>query len=69
VKINGALVKRMDLYTNNITTGWVEDVVDLSTYAGTKITLLFEVTTDSWEISTLYLDDISLMSSGITGLN
>lgn len=62
VRINGTPIKTITLFDDTITMGWVEDVVDLSAYAGSFVTLMFEVTTDDEIPSELYLDDVSLQS-------
>lgn len=62
-KVNNATLLTFDLCANNETSGWLHQMVDLSVYVGTNATLLFEVTTDSSEVSSFYLDDVSLTSS------
>ncbi len=69
VKIDGTVVDTIDLFSDNVTTGWTERVLDLAAYAGSTVTLMFEVTTDTVEPSILYLDDVSLESYGSTGFN
>jgi hypothetical protein len=69
VKIDGTVLDTIDLFSDNITMGWTERVLDLAAYAGSDVTLSFEVTTDTVEPSILYLDDVSLESYGSTGFN
>jgi hypothetical protein len=44
------------------TGGWVQDSLDLSQYAGKSIRLDFYAATDSRNVSSLFVDDVSLLS-------
>jgi hypothetical protein len=66
LKINNSEVTKQDLCTSTNTSGWVERVVNLSSYAGSTVTLMFEVTTDDVYNSNLFLDDVSMSSVSTT---
>ena len=63
VKINGTAIKSLNLCTSNNTGGWTKSDVSLSPYAGSTVTLMFEVTTNSTRNSNFFLDDVSLSAS------
>ncbi len=44
------------------THGWIQDSLDLNKYAGQSLRLDFYATTDSRNVSSLFIDDVSLMS-------
>ncbi len=60
VKVNGIQTLQLDLCSDNNTEGWVEKVVDLSSYSGSTVTLMFEVTTTASTYSSFFLDDVNL---------
>jgi len=60
LKINNSEVIKQDLCTSTSTSGWVERVVNLSSHAGSTVTLMFEVTTDFALNSNFFLDDVSM---------
>jgi subtilisin family serine protease len=62
VKINGATIFSEELCYANNTIGWTEKVINLSTYSGSSVTLLFEVITDNSLFSSVFLDDVSMSS-------
>jgi subtilisin family serine protease len=66
VKINNSEVLKLNLCTSTNTGGWVESVVNLSGYAGTTVSLIFEVITDDVYNSNLFLDDVSMSSVSTT---
>jgi hypothetical protein len=65
VKINTSENFQSILCSGHNTFGWVEKVLDLESYSGSTVTLMFEVTTDSGlnSNSNLFLDDVSMSSS------
>jgi len=52
-----------DLCSENVTSGWVEQSLDLSAYAGTTVSLKFTAAIDIVLTSTIYLDDISFQAT------
>ncbi len=60
VRVNGNTLKTYDLCADTNTGGWVQGTLDLNAYAGSPITLQFEVTTDGSENSNFFLDDVSI---------
>ena len=69
IKVNGAQIFSKDLCASNGTGGWIENVLNLSAYAGTTITIAFEVTTDVSNISSAFVDDIVFSASSLTSLD
>jgi len=63
VKVNGTPLHTYDLCDTTNTNGWAHRVLDLNSYSGTTISLVFQATTDSGFTSNFYLDDVSLSSS------
>jgi len=59
IKVGSTTVRTKDLCDPQNTGGWVEGVLNLSSYAGTTNTLKFEVTTDGSGNSNLFFDDVS----------
>ncbi len=55
-------VKSYNLCSSNNTSGWVNTKIDLSTYAGKTVTIIFRATTDSSNISSFFIDDTQLVS-------
>ena len=66
LKVNSSEVSQSDLCSLTNTGGWVERVVNLSGYAGSTVTLMFEVTTDESINSNFFLDDVSMSSISTT---
>ena len=55
-------VKTFNLCTSTQTSSWVKTTVDLSSYAGQTVTLVFRATADSTQISSFFVDDANLVS-------
>jgi kumamolisin len=55
-------VKTFNLCSSTQTPSWVSNTVDLSAYAGQTITLIFRATADISQVSSLFLDDVRLVS-------
>jgi fibronectin type 3 domain-containing protein len=62
LKINSNIVNQTDLCTSTSTSGWVEQVVNLSGYTGSTVTMMFEVINDFSLNSNFFLDDVSMSS-------
>ncbi|MCJ7694307.1 MAG: hypothetical protein MUO40_02675, partial [Anaerolineaceae bacterium] len=60
IYVNGTPQLQWDLCESLNTYGWEEGTLDLTAWAGTGVTLKFEVTTDFVYSSAILLDDISL---------
>lgn len=54
---------KINLCSTTQTTGWVNQRLDLSTYAGKAITLAFRATTDDSLVSNWFVDDVSIVQS------
>jgi fibronectin type 3 domain-containing protein len=65
-KVNSSLVIENDLCGLTSTNKWVEQVVNLSPFAGSTVTLTFEVTTDDVWYSNFFLDDIIMSNVATT---
>lgn len=63
VSVNGNTVASSGLCASNETSEWVQNVVDLNSYAGGTITLEFAVTTNDSVNSNFFLDDVSITGS------
>lgn len=59
VKFDDTIVQTKDLCGSKNTGGWVQGVVNLSSYIGRTKELKFEVKTDDILNSNLFLDDVS----------
>lgn len=55
-------IKTYKLCSSNISDAWLRQQIDLSSYAGKTITLSFRATNDGENSSSLYLDDVQLVS-------
>lgn len=55
-------VKTFNLCSSTQTSSWVKTTVDLSSYAGKTVTLVFRATADSTQISSFFVDDANLVS-------
>lgn len=62
LKVNSSLLIQTNLCDSTSTNGWVERVVNLSSYSGSTATLMFEVTLDGVLNSNFFLDDVSMSS-------
>jgi hypothetical protein len=64
----GARIATLASFSNlNATTGWVQsNALDLSSYRGQTLRLVFSASTDSSRITSFYVDDITLTASGGT---
>lgn len=60
VAINGITKQTLDICKSSNTDTWVNQIVDLSAYAGKSVELKFELWTDSQVNSNLFIDDVSL---------
>ncbi len=60
VRINSTTVQTIDLCVDNANSGWVERIIDLSSYAGQTITLHFRVETDASLNSNYFVDDVTV---------
>jgi PKD repeat protein len=65
LEVDGTEVKTYLLCTSTGTGGWVEQVVDLSAYAGQSVVLRFSIETGA-EVSGWYVDDVSFEVSAAT---
>ena len=63
VRVNGTLVEQYDLCISTNTGGWVEKVVNLSTYAGATVTIRIEASCDGSLNSNLFIDHVEFSSS------
>ncbi len=69
VKINELEKFQTTLCSDNSTFSWVERVLNLESYSGTTVKLLFEVITDSSLNSNVFLDDVGMsFSSTVTNV-
>ena len=66
LKVNSSVLIQTDLCDSTSTNGWVERVVNLSSYSGSTATIMFEVTLDGVLNSNFFLDDVSMSSNSIT---
>lgn len=63
-RINGTdVVDTVNLCMSTVTNGWVVKSVDLSAYAGQTVLLQIGVTTDSYDHSHWFIDDVSFKMS------
>lgn len=63
VAVNSNTVYMMDMCQATATGGWVQRVLNLSSYAGLSKTVQFSVTTDGSLNSNLFLDDVSMSAA------
>jgi len=61
VLVDGITVYEHGLCYQNATSGWYENTIDLSNYAGQSVPLEFWSSTDSVNLSSFYLDEIELV--------
>lgn len=57
--VNGELVAGYDLCFSTLTDGWVQEAVNLESYAGQVVTLEFVAVTNSYNVSNWFLDDVA----------
>lgn len=63
VRVNGTVIQSYDLCSAEKTNGWVEEALDLHTYAGLTVTLTISATTD-WSLpSSLFVDDLIFVAT------
>jgi hypothetical protein len=60
ILINHTAVYSISLCSETNTAGWVNETFDLGAYVGQDVELLIRVETDDSQISSLYIDDVSL---------
>jgi len=58
VCVNATTIQTYELCSPNNTNGWVEETLDLSSYAGLTVTLSISATTDWLLSSSLFVDDL-----------
>jgi subtilisin family serine protease len=63
------LLTHYSLCNRNDTAGWVEQTIDVSSYAGQEVRLEFYVTNDRSLISNMFIDSISLQSGASCSLD
>jgi hypothetical protein len=54
-------VQRFYLCSAANSNGWLQHSIDLSKYAGKQVRLEFQVVTDVWNMSSLFVDDVSML--------
>jgi len=60
LKINDIQTIQLNLCTGNYPGEWVEEAVNLSSFAGSTVSMKFEVTIDATSYSHFFLDDVSM---------
>jgi serine protease len=68
VLVNGKVLDSYGLCGSSNTNGWVQHTVDLSSYAGQSVLLQIRATTDSTVNSNIFVDDVSVQPSAVTGV-
>ena len=63
IKINGTVVKTINLCLSQSGTAWVKQSVDLSAYKGKTVKLEFNITTNSAIFSNWFVDSVSLQAA------
>ncbi len=63
VKVNGTAVETFNLCDSAGTGGWVKRTLNVSAYAGQRVTLAFQATTDGSLNSNLFIDDIGFQAA------
>jgi hypothetical protein len=58
VVVDGIVISSFSLCVDSVSSGWVEESVDISDFAGQDVLLELVVSTDVSLISTIYLDDV-----------
>lgn len=61
VTLNGIPLLEYDLCQDTATGGWLQQTIDVSSFSGQTITLAFSTFSDSSLISSLYIDQVSLV--------
>lgn len=60
IKVNGSIVQTISLCNNDAASGWKRALVDLSSYAGTSPTFMFEFIGNDAQPTDLIIDDVSI---------
>jgi hypothetical protein len=63
VRINGANIATLNLCESENTNSWVENRINLSSYADQMVTLQFRAETDGSGMSNWFIDDVSFQST------
>jgi hypothetical protein len=63
VYVSGTIVKTYNLCQSQASNGWVQDALDLSSYAGTSLAVKFLADTDGSLVSSFFLDDVAFSAS------
>lgn len=63
VKVNGTAVETFNLCDSASTGGWVKRTLNLSAYAGQRVTLTIQAATDGSLNSNLFIDDIGFQAT------
>ncbi|GAB4526192.1 MAG: hypothetical protein Kow0063_00140 [Anaerolineae bacterium] len=66
VRVNGSSLKTYSLCNDNNTGGWVNDVINLSSYAGQTVSLQIRAEADSSLNSNWFIDDAAFQSTSST---
>jgi len=61
VKINGASIWSLEMSQANNTTGWVNQIVDISSYSGQSITLTFQAVQGNSGIGNVFFDQVETL--------
>jgi len=69
IVVDGNYEAYAELCVDTSTSDWAHAVIDLSYYADSTVSLMFEVVTDSSWISHFYLDTVSMSSSSSASMN
>ncbi len=51
-----------DLCKSKVTAGWQKAQIDMTQYAGKQVAVSFRAEIDYWQVSSLYVDDVALLS-------
>ncbi len=63
IRINDTFIKTYELCLPENTNGWAEETLDLNAYAGLTVTLTISASTDSSQISSLFVDDLIFVAT------
>ena len=69
IVVDGNYEAYAELCVDTSTSDWAHAVIDLSYYAGSTVSLMFEVVTNSSLISHFFLDTVSMSSSASASMN
>jgi hypothetical protein len=56
-------IKTFNLCTSTDSANWLKSQIDVSTYAGRAVTLIFRATTDRSLVSSFFVDDVAITNS------